>query len=202
MLHSDAHSTGRVRQSTVTLDALIPADHPIRAVDAAIDWERHAAPLRACYDPARGRPAFEPDVLLAIALLRQIYHIDSARTAAAEIQINLAYRWFVGCPLEENVPHFSTVSANLLHRFPQDLFEKAFAGAVCDVLDAGVLKPEALLYPSPFLTEEGMLPVLCSRYFVAVGQLPLGGDEPSDDAPSDDASPSQLHLSRGEGEAP
>ncbi|WP_455501274.1 transposase [Gemmiger sp.] len=29
----------------------------------------------------------------------------------------MAYRWFIGYPLNERVPHFSTVSYNFKHRF-------------------------------------------------------------------------------------
>ena len=191
MLHSDSHSAGRMTPATVTLDALIPADHPIRKIDAAVDWERRCAPLRAFYSEQRGRPAFEPDVLLAIALLRQIYHIDSLRTAAAELETNLVYRWFVGCSLAESVPHFSTVSVNLLHRIPRDLFEEAFAGALCDILDARLMRPEDLLYESPFLTADGRLGDLAQRYFLAVNQLSLVPDPPVPPAPA--VSP-QVHL--------
>ena len=31
--------------------------------------------------------------------------------------MNLAYRWFIGYPLNEAVPHFATVSYNFKHRF-------------------------------------------------------------------------------------
>lgn len=180
MLASDSLRAGRMESTAISLDALIPADHMIRKIDAAVDWEVRCAPLREYYSAQRGRPAFEPEVLLAIALLRHIYHMDSLRTASAEIQMNLAFRWFIGSPLCENVPHFSTVSANLLHRIPKELFAQAFAGALCDILDAGVLPPEELVYRSVFLTEDGEFYELSARYFAAFDQLPLLADIPSD----------------------
>lgn len=173
MLDDAAYRSARKTESTVTLDTLIPDGHIIRKLDAAVDWEKRCTPLRAWYNEDRGRPAFEPDVLLAIALLRHIYHLDSLRAASAEFQTNLVYRWFIGCPLHENVPHFSTISANMLHRIPKKVFEEAFAGALCDILDAGVFAPHEIIYESPFLRAGGWLQILTNRYYVLTDQLTL-----------------------------
>lgn len=177
MLASASLCAGRTSVTATSLDALIPPDHIIRRLDAAIDWETRCAPMRNCYSMERGRPAFDPEILLAISLLRHIYHIDSLRAAYAEIETNLVYRWFIGCPLGEAVPHFSTVNANLLHRIPKDVFARAFAQALCDILDAGVLSAKELIYPSPFLTEDGELYALTVRYLHTCEQLPLFPNE-------------------------
>lgn len=182
MLASDSLREGRTLSAAVSLDALIPEDHIIRRIDAAIDWEKRCAPMRECYSAERGRPGFEPDVLLAIALLRHIYHIDSLRSASAEIDTNLIYRWFIGCPLGESIPHFSTVSANLLHRIPKALFARAFAGALCDILDAGVMTPDELIYRSAFLTEDGEFFALATQYHTAFAQLSLITEQPPEPA--------------------
>ena len=172
MLINNTLREGRKTQSAVSLDALIPEDHIIRKIDAAICWDQRCAPMRSCYNAERGRPAFEPEVLLAIALLRHIYHMDSLRGATVEIQTNLVYRWFIGCPLGESVPHFSTISSNMLHRIPRAVFDAAFAGALCDILDAGVLSPDDLIYPSVFLNNH-LRSVLSERYLMCWDQLSL-----------------------------
>lgn len=177
MLASDSLRAGRTENTAVSLDALIPEDHIIRRIDEAVRWEERCAPMRDCYSAERGRPAFEPEILLAISLLRHIYHIDSLRSASAEMQTNLVYRWFIGCPLGEPVPHFSTVSANLLHRIPKDLFARAFADALCDILDSGVMEPQELIYPSTFLTEDGEFYTLAARYLAAYDQLSLFAED-------------------------
>ena len=44
-----------------------------------------------------------------------------------EIEVNIAYRWFLGLSLEDPVPHFSTFGKNYTRRFKgTDLFEKIF----------------------------------------------------------------------------
>ncbi len=193
MLAGDSLRAGRLENTAVSLDSLIPEDHIIRRIDAAVDWEKRCAPMRECYSAERGRPAFEPEILLAIALLRHMYHLDSLRTAAAEIQTNLVYRWFIGCPLGESIPHFSTVSANLLHRIPRDIFERAFADALCDIIDTGVMSADDLLYPSVFLTEEGELYNLCGKYFSAFDQLTLAIPE-NDPDESEESLAEQLRI--------
>ena len=43
-----------------------------------------------------------------------------------EINRNVAYRWFIGYPLNERAPHFSTVSYNFKHRFKAGTIEYIF----------------------------------------------------------------------------
>lgn len=191
---ADTLRGGRTAVSGVSLEELIPEGHFIRQIDAAVNWERRCAPMRACYSAGRGRPAFEPEVLLAVSLLRHIYHYDSLRAIAAELQTNLVFRWFAGCPLGENAPHFSTISANLLHRIPKAVFEEAFAGALCDILDAGVMTPEELLHPSALLSPEGPLEALTERYLPLCDQISLlPPDDPSPHA-ADEDEPQQLSI--------
>lgn len=192
MLANKRMNNGRSAVSAVTLDSLIPEDHIIRKIDAAIDWEGRCAPMRAWYNRDRGRHAFEPEVLLAIALWRHIYGVDSLRAAAAEMQTNLPFRWFIGCPLDQSVPHFSTVNANLLHRIPKDVFEAAFAGALCDIIDEGIFPPDVLVHESAFLSEKGQLGNLSTRYFVAMDQLSLAPDSPEE--PRQDSTARQMQL--------
>lgn len=184
MLASESLRKGRESRSAVSLDELIPADHIIRKIDAAVQWEKRAAPLRVWYSQERGRPAFEPEVLLGVALLRHIYRLDSLRGAVSEMQTNLIYRWFLGCPLDQPVPHFSTISSNMLHRIPGEVFDEAFAQALSDILDAGVLSPEEVLYPSPFLKEDGWYGQLCSLYIPARGQISFSVPEERKEKPA------------------
>ena len=119
MLANKRMNKGRSAVSSVTLDSLIPEDHIIRKIDAAIDWERRCAPMRDCYNRERGRHAFEPEVLLAIALWRHIYGVDSLRAAAAEMQTNLPFRWIRAHPISpRSTPIFCTAFRRKSLRLP------------------------------------------------------------------------------------
>ena len=44
-----------------------------------------------------------------------------------EIEVNVAYRWFLGLDMLDPVPHFSTFGKNYTRRFKDtDLFEQIF----------------------------------------------------------------------------
>lgn len=49
------------------------------------------------------------------------------RQTIKEIEVNMAYRWFLGLELYDPVPHFSTFGKNYTRRFKDtDLFEQIF----------------------------------------------------------------------------
>ena len=63
------------------------------------------------------------------------------RRTAEEVSLNVAYRWFLGYRLQEETPHFSTISYNFRHRFTTETVDreahgkKPFSDMVCDILD-------------------------------------------------------------------
>lgn len=58
--------------------------------------------------------------------------------------MNLAYRWFIGYPLNEAVPHFSTVSYNFKHRFNHATVEYVFRWVLKAAAEEGYLDTEAI----------------------------------------------------------
>lgn len=58
--------------------------------------------------------------------------------------MNMAYRWFIGYPLHEQVPHFSTVSYNFKHRFNTASVEYVFRWVLKAAADEGYLDTEAI----------------------------------------------------------
>lgn len=79
------------------------------------------------YSDDNGRPACDPVVLVKIALLQHLYGIRSLRQTVKEVDMNIAYRWFLHYNLDTPIPHFATVSYAFATRFPEDLFEGIFA---------------------------------------------------------------------------
>lgn len=61
-----------------------------------------------CHD--NGRPGTDPVVLIKMVLIQHLFGIPSLRQTYREIQVNVAYRWFLGYGLLDNIPHFATVS--------------------------------------------------------------------------------------------
>jgi transposase len=109
------------------IDSLVPSDHLLRKIDRIANFERVYDMVEHLYCEDNGRPACDPVVLVKMALLQHIYGIRSLRQTVAEINMNIAYRWFLHYDLDTPIPHFATVSYAFATRFPSELFEEIFA---------------------------------------------------------------------------
>ena len=109
------------------IDDLVPQDHLLRKIEAAIDWNFIYDLVKEKYSPDKGRPSIDPVTLIKIPMIQYLYGIRSMRQTIKEIEVNLAYRWFLGLDLTEKVPHFTTFGKNYTRRFKgTDLFEQIF----------------------------------------------------------------------------
>lgn len=128
----------------VNLDMMIPKDHLLRKIDKAIDFTYIYEITQDLYCHDNGRPAIDPVILIKMVLIQHIYGIVSLRRTVAEIQMNIAYRWFLGIPLNQKIPHFATVSYNFKNRFTEETIEKIFCWILKEVERAGYLSPEVV----------------------------------------------------------
>lgn len=123
----------------VSLEEMVPADHLLRQIDAAIDFNKVYEFVGDLYCKDNGRPSIDP-----VVLIQHIYGIRSLRRTLEEVGMNMAYRWFIGYPLNEQVPHFSTVSYNFKHRFNTASVEYIFRWVLKAAADEGYLDTEAV----------------------------------------------------------
>ena len=72
-----------------------------------------------------------------MVLIQHLYGLPSLRRTAEEVSANNCYRWFLGYPLQEETPHFSTVSYNFRHRFTEETVDRVFAWILDEVAKAG-----------------------------------------------------------------
>jgi len=109
------------------MDDLVPEDHLLRLIDRAIDWTFIYDLVEDKYSPDFGRPSMDPVMLIKIPFIQYLYGIRSMRQTIREIEVNVAYRWFLGLEMLDPVPHFSTFGKNYSRRFKDtDLFEQIF----------------------------------------------------------------------------
>jgi len=124
-----------------SVDQLVPADDPLRAIEAVIDWEVIRERMARFYSPL-GRPSIPPEQLLKAMLIGYLFGITSERRLMREIQVNLSYRRFLGLDLECEVWHPTTFTKNRNQRFRESeifrwLFDHVVAGAVAKGLVTG-----------------------------------------------------------------
>lgn len=118
----------REQVQIVCMDDLVPQNHLLRIIDKAIDWRFIYDLVEDKYSPDFGRPSMDPVVLIKIPFIQYLYGIRSMRQTMKEIEVNVAYRWFLGLEMQEPVPHFSTFGKNYTRRFKDtDLFEQIFS---------------------------------------------------------------------------
>jgi len=71
------------------------------------------------------------------------------RQTIKEIEVNNAYRWFLGLGITDTVPHFSTFGKNYVRRFADNqLFEQIFKVILRQLIEQGFVKEETIFVDS------------------------------------------------------
>ena len=104
----------------VGIASLVPEEHLLRKIDKAVDFSRLYEIVEPLYSEDNGRPSIDPVVLFKMVLIQHLYGLPSLRRTAEEVRGSIYYRWFLGYSLQEETPHFSTVSYNFRHRFTEE----------------------------------------------------------------------------------
>jgi transposase len=117
----------REQMQMFSMDDMVPENHLLRIIDRAIDWNFIYGLVEEKYSKDTGRPSMDPVMLIKIPFIQYLYGIKSMRQTIKEIEVNVAYRWFLGIDMLDTVPHFSTFGKNYSRRFKDtDLFEQIF----------------------------------------------------------------------------
>ena len=101
----------------VLLEELVPQDHFLRKVDAAVDFSFIHDMCKDLYCLDNGRPAIEPELLFKMLLLGYLYGIKSEIKLAQAVNENIAFKWVLGLKITEKGPDHATISANSVRRF-------------------------------------------------------------------------------------
>ena len=131
MLKADADSLRLTERDREIFDAIVPADHYLRRVKLAVDFERFREILAAAYDPTSGRPAIEPVLLLKLGFLPFQYNL-SDREVIRQSQVNMAFRFFLDLSLSSPLPDPSLLTyfrARLGPEAHQQVFQDLIAQA-------------------------------------------------------------------------
>ena len=133
------------KEAVITdIEALVPKDHLLRKVDKIMDYEWLYERLEAYYCHDNGRPGIDPVVLIKMVLIQHLFGIPSLRQTYREILVNLAYRWFLGYGLLDEIPHFATVSYAFCKRFPAELTSEIFEHILNKALKNRMVDPSTI----------------------------------------------------------
>ena len=130
------------RLELVIMEELVPQDHLLRKIDKVIDFSFINKICKPYYCENNGRPAIEPEVLFRMLFIGYLYGIRSETRLLKEIEVNVAYRWFIGYDLTEKLPDVSVIWQNRLRRYngtdvPQQIFDEIVRQAMAKGLVGG-----------------------------------------------------------------
>lgn len=128
----------------VSLDGLVPKDHLLRKIEAVIDFSFIHDRVAGLYCPDNGRPPLDPTLMFKALFIGYLFGVRSERQLVREIEVNVAYRWFLGLQLTDPVFDASTLSQNRRRRFndtsvAQDIFDAIVEQAIAKGLVDGTV---------------------------------------------------------------
>jgi transposase len=107
---------------------LLPADHYLRRLKAAIDFEPLRALVADCYATGMGAPAEDPVRMLNLSLLQFQYDLSDGQVLR-QAQVNIAFRFFLDLSVESPWP-----VPSLLSQFRTRLGEERFTRVFNEIL--------------------------------------------------------------------
>ena len=134
------HEREKVQNSMeiVMLEQLVPQDHILRKIDKYIDFSFIKDLTYDLYCHTNGRPGVYPVVLFKMLFIGYLFGIRSERQLVKDIEVNLAYRWFLGYSITEKIPDASTISKNRTRKFKgNNIPQKIFDNIVKQAIDKG-----------------------------------------------------------------
>lgn len=136
----------------VSIDELVPADHLLRKVEKAIDFSFIHDLVKNLYCANNGRPALDPTLLFKLLLIGYLFGVRSERQLIREVQVNVAYRWFLGLSLTDRIPDASTLSQNRRRRFnDSEVYQQIFDEIVFQAMRKKLVSGDTLYTDSTHL---------------------------------------------------
>ena len=129
----------------VSMEDMIPEDHLLKKIDKYVDFNFIYDLVEEKYSQDHGRPSIDPVMLIKIPIIQYMFGIKSMRQTIKEIEVNVAYRWFLGLDFYDKVPHFSTFGKNYKRRFEgTNIFEQMFQQILLQCMKTEAISTDTL----------------------------------------------------------
>lgn len=144
-----------------SLDAAVPEKHIVRRIAAAVDFGFVRSLVKPYYSNT-GQPSVDPVVLFKLWLLGYLFNIRSERRLCEEASLNLAWRWFLGYELDEELPDHSVLT-KARRRFGTRVYELFFKRIVQLCEERGLVQGDVLFIDSTLSDANAARDTLRSR---------------------------------------
>ena len=136
----------------VIIDTLVPEDHLLRKIKKHIDFSFINDMCREYYCLDNGRPAIEPVIIFKMLLIGYLFGIRSERRLVEEVNVNIAYRWFLDYKLTDKIPDASVIWQNRRRRFKNtDIPQRIFDNIVWQAIEKRLVEGKILYSDSTHL---------------------------------------------------
>lgn len=142
------------------LEKFVPKNHLLRKVNKLINLG-FIHDLTQSYYAGKGRPSLDPVVFFKMQLISYLFGISSDRKLCDEIQCNIAYRWYLGYPLDQSTPTHSTLT-RVRDRLGVEIYKEVFDKIIKDCLEAGLVDGHQIITDATLVkanaSKESMVP--------------------------------------------
>lgn len=181
----------------LSLEQMVPADHLVRRLADVLDfsWVRLATAQQYSHT---GKPSIDPVVVAKLLVLGFLDNISSERQLMRQVQVNLAYRWYMGYDLDESIPNHS-ILCKARRRLGVTFFEQLFGWILECCRQAGLVRGENVLVDSTLVEANASLDSITAlryrpaEYWEQLEKTTASSTEP----PPQDAEP---HSGQGMGQ--
>jgi len=119
------------------VDELIPANHLLRRLDAVLDTSWVRKEVAECYSD-RGRPSWDPEVIIRMILLGYLYDLSEVRLVD-ELGMHMGYRWFCRLQPSDPVPDRTTLVKIRNEKWKSDIWRQLLERTIIQCLEAGLV---------------------------------------------------------------
>ncbi len=110
--------------NSMIYEKLIPEDHLLVRIDSLMDFSFVYDIVKGKYSDI-GRKSEDPVVLFKLNLLEYLYRLSDPAVITRS-QTDVAFRWFLGLNLDDELPDDTTISYFRIHRMGEKGFEDVF----------------------------------------------------------------------------
>ena len=134
MLKSEVHQFNFLS----TLYNKIPEKHILKRINSAISLNFINELLKDSYCSNFGRPAKEPEMMMRILILQNLYNLSDERVIE-DLSVNLAYMWFIGINPDDSLPDSSLLSKFRTTRLKDISLDEIITEIVRQCIEKGII---------------------------------------------------------------
>ena len=125
-----------------TLYHRIPEKHILKLINSAISFNFVYDLVKNSYCSHFGRPAKDPEMIVRILILQRLYDLSDERVME-ELQVNLAYMWFIGINPDEELPDKSLLSKFRTLRLKETRLDDILTEIVRQCIEKGIISEDS-----------------------------------------------------------